>query len=211
MTLAGRDGGWANLYRWLAIFSVILVLSSTDLILGAVWGAKIAKISPRINQQMPSSSYDYSDAFEDPLLISTSELVFYAGTLPFLTIIWTAVSLGLKLATVFAPIAALISSAILFCGWVSQIGVWLYCEVGAPNVNENVPGWCPTSSINKNQSSYSVPYNLGLGKDFLGVVIALTFVMFMVMTAVARSKQRRGGTEDHLLKPNSVEGYVSVD
>lgn len=210
MILAGRDRNWANLYRWLAILALILVLSSTDLILGAVWGAKLAKLSPRMNEQMPSSKYNYSDAFEDPLLTFTSKLVFYAGTLPFLTVIWAATSLGLKLATVSAPVVALISPAILFCGWVSQIGVWLYCEVGAPNVNENVPSWCPTSSVNTAKNSYNVPYNLGLAKDFVGVVVAVAFVMFMVMSAIARYKQRRGGTENHVLKTTSVEGSESM-
>lgn len=210
MVLAGKDRNWAILYRWLAILALILVLSSTDLILAAVWAAKLAKVSPRINEEMPSSKYDYSDASENPLLTFTSKLVFYAGTLPFLTVVWAATSLGLKLAAASAPVTALISPAILFCGWVSQISVWLYCEVGAPNANESVPGWCPTSSINTAKNSYNVPYSLGLAKDFVGVVIALAFVMFMVMAAVARSKQRKGGTENHVLKTTPVEGSVSM-
>ena len=142
------------------------------------------------------------------LLTSTSELVFYAGTLPFLTIIWAAASLGLTLAKVLAPIAALASSVVLFCGWIPQIGIWLYCEVGAPNVNEHVPNWCPTSPINTAKDSYNVAYNVGLGKDFLGLVIAVALIASIILVAIAMSRRRKRGMEDHVLKTVPVDSPV---
>lgn len=209
MDPATRNPRWAKWSRWLSlILGGIVILSLVDLILAIVWGTRFHKLPARVDMEMPSSSYVVQTSQCLNPLTYTSKLVFYAGTLPFLTLIWAAISLGLTMATVLAPIAALMSSIAAFCCWIPQVGIWLYCEVGAPNVNEHVPQWCPTSSINTASNSYDAVYSVGLGKDFLGLVIAIAIIASIVLAAIAKTRQGKGATTAYPLKTVTSEDAV---
>ncbi|KAL9620844.1 MAG: hypothetical protein Q9160_004625 [Pyrenula sp. 1 TL-2023] len=64
---------------------------------------------------------------------TTSRIIFYSTTMPFLSTLYSLFHLSILYwrpsASILGPIPALIASIFLFCGWITQVGMWSSCEI----------------------------------------------------------------------------------
>lgn len=74
--------------------------------------------------------------------------VFYSGTMPFLTILHTALDLFLYFVAMLNPVYALIGSVVFLCGWAVQVGFWAQCDLPA-GLENATPGTCYQSHVQK--------------------------------------------------------------
>jgi hypothetical protein len=103
--------------------------------------------------------------------------------MPILTFFQLPADLYSSLKGRLVPVVALITSVIFFCGWITQISVWYYCEISAALIMESVPAWCPNNAYDPNTGSV---------KPIVGTLIALAFCVYLSLAAAAvtKSKQR---------------------
>ncbi len=121
-------------------------------------------------------------------------LVFYAGTMPFITLFWAALDIGLASVASLSPVHALISSIFLLCGWITQFSIWMQCEMTAPNVDESFSGseWCPNAQLSDHGSTLkSTTGDIGTARAFIGLVVAVGAFVYMVLAAVSVARGRK--------------------
>jgi len=112
--------------------------------------------------------------------------------MPVLTIIWAALNVALTRLLSQLPILSLITSIVIFCGWMIQFNVWMYCEVTAPNIEEQSPSWCPNSSV---WNGHRARYGIGMGKDWLGLIIMVALLAYITLAAMAIARGRKASKQ----------------
>lgn len=68
----------------------------------------------------------------------------------------------------------------------------MYCEVTAPNIEEQDPSWCPNSSV---WGDYLVRYGIGMGKDWLGLIIMVALLVYVTLAAMAIARGRKASRQ----------------
>ena len=137
------------------------------------------------------------------MLSSNREPIFYCGTMPLLTLVWDFVSLCVAVRMTLHPVAALVTSIILFIGWANQISFWFICEVSDTWVSPKY--YCPTYGLTESQSSYWNINRIGLGKNAVGVLATAFSAAFIALASIAVSKGRRGSPPRYTLPTHSEQ------
>ena len=63
--------------------------------------------------------------------------------------------------------------------------------MGARNVEEYVPTWCPTSSVNTAGDMYDGAYKMGLGKDFIALVVIVALIIYTGFKGAVILRERK--------------------
>ena len=131
-----------------------------------------------------------SDVFFTSVLSNNSKLIFYSATMPLLSVLWAVLSLFIVIRRTMHPISALITSIILFIGWVNQVAFWYTCEPSY--VWASPKDFCPTYDLTEYQIAYWNISGLGTGKNSLGVLVIIFLAAFIALASIAVSTCRKG-------------------
>ncbi|KAL8829372.1 MAG: hypothetical protein Q9191_002059 [Dirinaria sp. TL-2023a] len=183
MAPSNKDFRWQAQYFWVLVVLVcLLVVSVADLTLAVYWGHTV----------------DDNNSFAgDVQYDSQVELAFYCGTMPLISLVWTAVSLCVTVRSTLHPVLALATSIILFIGWANQISFWFICEVS--DTSEYPDYYCPAYLLTGLQSSFQDINGISMGKDWAGVLAMAFSAAFVALASIAVLKGRRGPPPEYTL------------
>ena len=199
MRLTISDSRWSTLLRGVLITLFgIFALSLVTLILSGIWAQDMAKLA---QSGKPSNTYAtllllYSIEINTDTSSVSRQLVFYTGTMPFLTLFWAALDIGLASMASLSPMHALISSIALLSGWLIQFSIWMQCELTAPVMQEGFSGspWCPNAQLSVFDDAstlQNVTENLACARAFIGLVVAVGAFVYMVLAAVSVARNKK--------------------
>ena len=191
--------------------TAILGLSAATLIISAIWASNMTELLAVFDDGRPSTAL-VSPQFYTRLTRTNgnslySTMIFYAGAMPLVSILWAVIDIFLSLAASISPLHALASAILFFCCWIAQISVWISCQV-TPN-SQGISaghGWCPNAGIPKNVQADSMnsmgmitsygavadkTNTLGLMRSIFGIVVATGVAAYVVLAGVAVEKSKR--------------------
>lgn len=127
--------------------------------------------------------------------------------MPIVSILWAILDIFLSLAALLWPIHALISGVLFFCCWVTQITVWMSCQITLAGQGSFVGyGWCPNAGIPSYEEMVDTDSGrladakfdalvgktntLALMRSIFGIVVATGALAYVVLAAVAVGRNR---------------------
>ena len=110
-------------------------------------------------------------------------MVFYSATVRTLTEISAAPTITSTYLLSNSPIFALVTSSIVFCGWMIQFNVWMYGEISAPNYLEHPVSWCPNAN--------SFINGAGMAKHWISIAVLVTILAYLTLATMAVPRGRK--------------------
>jgi len=106
--------------------------------------------------------------------------------MPILTLLEAPIELHFLVKGVLSPAITLFTSTLFLCGWITQAGIWLHCEVASEMIEESIPAWCPNTQQDPNS---------GQAKAFVGVFVAVAYCLYIGLAAGTIDRRNKRSTQ----------------
>ena len=129
----------------------------------------------------------------------TRPIIFYAGTVPLLTLIQASLHLAcLHVYSVPSSSFVLAIAAFAFSAWIAQASVWTVCEFSGGTLTTTdkigIPQWCPQFVFTDHGGNLST--GLTIFKDILAWILVVAYLAMAVMACLSIRQEAQGMRTD---------------